>query len=208
MSYGVSFVNAAGRSVLNDGEYVPYYYTKVYINQAVTIAIPKDSTAPYINTWVPITEKMPLVFTRGYVVAQHLSRSTSVGYWILYHRGGIGTVYIYRWSAPIADSGQYGVHVYNSNGQLAYQSAQKHLRVLDLTPYNGKPYSADIAVATIVHHITNDEYYAYTAVDPNLAAKLGATLNSIIMWNQFNIPFSGSKNSGTNYAPVIDVTGL
>lgn len=124
--YGVQLTNSRGISLINPGEVVPQFHSKYTVSGGVQV----------FNTGISSSLQAPLAFTRGQVLARV---KASGGAWVVetdYYSGG-GEIFVF--SQPTLQPGKYGVQVFKADGQLAYQSNKKALRVLDVLTLSSPP---------------------------------------------------------------------
>lgn len=195
--YGVQLTNSRGVSLINPGEVVPQFHAKYAVSGGVQT----------FNTGIPSGSQAPLVFTRGQVLARVVA---SGGAWIIetdyYSRDGE----IFVFSQPTPQSGKYGVQVFKPNGQLAYQSNKKAIRLLDVLTLSSPPTAV---LARYDRKIAVNAKFAGMVGNPSISevrfvwymAHTDNTVTSRIV-NMVRM------SRGTAFPPasliVIDVTGL
>lgn len=214
MAYGIQLTNSSGSAVVKEGDIVPVFHGKYVVSQAVR------STDYYINTSIPSTESLCLLYVRGDVFMEAGGGVVKLnGYYQIKHRGGYGTLYVFKAPSTSYDVNKYGVRIYNQNGSLAYQNSVKHLKIVTISPTYGQVFSYNVAIQRVIigGHVftapwaTNGQATykrALAITDATSAARLGVAQNTVAWANIPPIPSPVKIGTRSGVIPVIDVSAL
>lgn len=156
----------AGLTVYNDAGYIQIdeTYKNLALVQKATVAtttsLASASSAASQVTLTFTNRSKPILFFRGSVKIANMAMAVSGTTYTYYVQvaGAVGTTFdYYLFDEPVLQNLKVGLEVYNSAGQLTFESGQKYIRVVDFI----KNVAATSGTSTTDYTYTAGRTYAF-----------------------------------------------
>ena len=203
MAYGALIQNAAGKTLLAEGEHAPAFRGKYSVS-----AGSKGATG-VITTSVASTEKFCMPFARG---PCWIYLMVSGGFYCVNWRliaNSSATIYVF--GPPTRSNGTYGIQVFNADGSLAYQNNGRSMKLIGFNPaigatYSGKQVAIMSRVVAVTHSGPGGTSDWTTAKGVGVITTSGT--DTIGYFTALDIPSFVDIGVSSVNIPLVDVTGL